>query len=71
MMIGLDQFVNRTRLGRGVRAVAQDPDTAALMGVNKDRVIMLVFVLGGVMAGVAAVALRRCSSASPSSTSAS
>ncbi len=55
MMIALDQFVNRTRLGRGVRAVAQDPDTAALMGVNQDRVIMLVFVLGGAMAGVAAM----------------
>jgi branched-chain amino acid transport system permease protein len=55
MMVGLDQFVNRTRYGRGVRAVAQSPDTAALMGVNQDRVIMLVFVLGGVMAGGAAL----------------
>ena len=55
MMLALDTFVNRSRLGRGVRAVAQDPDTAALMGVNKDRVIMLVFVLGGAMAGVAAM----------------
>ena len=54
MMVALDMFVNKSRLGRGVRAVAQDPDTAALMGVNKDRVIMLVFVLGGAMAGVAA-----------------
>ncbi|HZM81587.1 MAG TPA: branched-chain amino acid ABC transporter permease [Candidatus Limnocylindrales bacterium] len=55
MMLALDLFINRTRLGRGVRAVAQDPDTAALMGVNKDRVIMLIFVLGGAMAGGAAV----------------
>jgi branched-chain amino acid transport system permease protein len=55
MMIGLDQFVNRSRLGRGVRAVAQDPDTASLMGVNRERVIMLIFVLGGAMAGVAAM----------------
>jgi branched-chain amino acid transport system permease protein len=55
MMVGLDQFVNRSRLGRGIRAVAQDADTAALMGVNKNRVIMLVFVLGGLMAGVAAL----------------
>jgi branched-chain amino acid transport system permease protein len=53
MMVALDVFVNRSRLGRGVRAVAQDPDTAALMGVNQDRVIMLVFILGGAMAGVA------------------
>ncbi|WP_020521222.1 branched-chain amino acid ABC transporter permease [Catelliglobosispora koreensis] len=55
MMIGLDQFINKTRYGRGVRAVAQNPDTAALMGVNKDRVIVLIFALGGLMAGVAAV----------------
>jgi len=55
MLVLLDQFVNRSRLGRGIRAVAQDPDTAALMGVNKDRVILLVFVIGGIMAGVAAL----------------
>ncbi|GAA1604509.1 branched-chain amino acid ABC transporter permease [Catellatospora bangladeshensis] len=55
MLVGLDWFINNTRLGRGVRAVAQDPDSAALMGVNKGRVIGLVFLLGGVMAGVAAV----------------
>ena len=55
MMLALDFFVNKSRLGRGVRAVAQDPDTASLMGVNQDRVIMLVFVLGGAMAGVAAL----------------
>ncbi|MFV2020760.1 branched-chain amino acid ABC transporter permease [Micromonospora sp. LOL_023] len=55
MMVGLDFFINRSRVGRGVRAVAQDPNTAALMGVNKDRVIMTIFILGGVMAGVAGV----------------
>lgn len=55
MMFLLDRFVHRTRLGRGIRAVAQNPDSAALMGVNKNRVISLVFLLGGLMAGVAAV----------------
>nr|WP_203783404.1 branched-chain amino acid ABC transporter permease [Actinoplanes rishiriensis] len=55
MMVILDVFINRTRLGRGVRAVAQNPDVAALMGVNKDRVIMLIFVVGGMMAGAASV----------------
>lgn len=55
MMFALDTFINRTRLGRGVRAVAQDQQTALLMGVNRDRVIMLVFLLGGLMAGFAAV----------------
>jgi branched-chain amino acid transport system permease protein len=55
MMLALDTFVNKSRLGRGVRAVAQDPDTASLMGVNQERVIMLVFILGGAMAGAAAL----------------
>ncbi|MFG3699101.1 branched-chain amino acid ABC transporter permease [Micromonospora sp. NPDC047620] len=53
MMIGLDMFINRSRVGRGIRAVAQDANTAALMGVNKDRIIMMVFIAGGAMAGVA------------------
>jgi branched-chain amino acid transport system permease protein len=55
MMAGLDTFINRTKYGRGVRAVAQNADVAALMGINKDRVIMLIFVLGGIMAGAAAL----------------
>jgi branched-chain amino acid transport system permease protein len=54
-MFVLDRFVNQTRYGRGIRAVAQNPDSAALMGVNKNRVISLVFLLGGLMAGIAAV----------------
>ncbi len=53
MMVALDQFVNRTRLGRGIRAVAQDSETATLMGVDIDRVVMLTFLLGGIMAGAA------------------
>jgi branched-chain amino acid transport system permease protein len=55
MMFILDRFINGSRLGRGIRAVAQNPDSAALMGVNKSRVISLVFLLGGLMAGIAAV----------------
>jgi branched-chain amino acid transport system permease protein len=54
-MFVLDRFINRSRLGRGIRAVAQNPDSAALMGVNKGQVISLVFLLGGLMAGIAAV----------------
>jgi branched-chain amino acid transport system permease protein len=46
--------VNRTRLGRGIRATAQDPETAVLMGVNIDRIVTATFLIGGVMAGVAA-----------------
>lgn len=54
MMIGLDQFVRRTRFGRGIRATAQDPESAALMGVNSTRVVQMTFLIGGLMAGVAA-----------------
>src|ERR1700730_5774177 len=53
MMIALDRFVSLSRLGRGIRAVAQDPETATLMGVNIDRVVSLTFLLGGLMAGAA------------------
>jgi branched-chain amino acid transport system permease protein len=54
MMVLLDTFVRRTRLGRGIRAVAQDPESAALMGVNSTRIIQATFLIGGLMAGVAA-----------------
>jgi branched-chain amino acid transport system permease protein len=55
MMTALVLFVNRTRLGRGVRAVAQDVETAKILGVNVDFVILITFLLGGVMAGAAAM----------------
>jgi len=54
MMVLLDRFVNTSRLGRGIRATAQDPDTAVLMGVNIDRVVLVTFLLGGILAGAAA-----------------
>jgi branched-chain amino acid transport system permease protein len=54
MMLALDQFVNRTNLGRGIRATAQSPENAVLMGVNIDRIITATFAIGGAMAGVAA-----------------
>jgi branched-chain amino acid transport system permease protein len=49
----LDRFVAGTRTGRGIRAVSQDPETAALMGVHIDRVVVWTFAVGGVMAGAA------------------
>ncbi|HKG50576.1 MAG TPA: branched-chain amino acid ABC transporter permease [Actinomycetales bacterium] len=55
MMVVLDQFIARSRLGRGIRAVAQDSEAAALMGINKDRVVQITFLLGGIMAGGAAL----------------
>jgi branched-chain amino acid transport system permease protein len=53
MMIGLDLIVNRTKLGKGIRAVAQDAEVASLMGVDIDKVISRTFVIGGVLGGVA------------------
>jgi branched-chain amino acid transport system permease protein len=55
MMVAADQFIRRSRIGRGIRAVAQDPDTATLMGVNKERIIVITFVIGGLLAGAAAL----------------
>jgi branched-chain amino acid transport system permease protein len=54
MMFALDTFVRRTKFGRGIRAVAQDPEAAALMGVNSTRVVQVTFLVGGLMAGAAA-----------------
>jgi branched-chain amino acid transport system permease protein len=53
LLVVLDIVVNRTKLGKGIRAVAQDAETASLMGVHIDRTIALTFVLGGLMGGVA------------------
>ena len=55
MLGGLHFFVNRTRLGMAIRAVAQDPDTASLMGVPVNRVIALTFFVGGALGGLAGV----------------
>ncbi|MCU1362949.1 MAG: amino acid/amide transporter rane protein 1, family [Acidimicrobiaceae bacterium] len=53
MFLAADRIVRSTRLGRGIRAVAQDAETSALMGVNIDRTITLTFIIGGSLAGAA------------------
>lgn len=55
MMLGLYLFVERTKTGKSMRAVAEDKEIAALMGINVDNVIVLAFVVGGMMAGAAGV----------------
>ena len=55
LMFGLYSLVQRTRIGRAMRAVAEDKDTAALMGANVDRVIAITFGLGAALAGAAGV----------------
>ncbi len=55
LMAGLWFIVQRTKVGRAMRAVAEDKDTAALMGVNVDRIIVVTFILGAALAGAAGV----------------
>lgn len=50
-----DVAINRTKFGRGIRAVAQDPTTATLMGVSRERIILSTFLIGGLLAGAAAL----------------
>ncbi len=53
LMIALQLFITRTRTGRAMRAVAQDRDAAALMGVNVNRIIEITFFIGAALAGAA------------------
>jgi branched-chain amino acid transport system permease protein len=53
MMIFLDRLVSGTKLGRSIRAVAEDAPTAALMGIDIDRTISRTFVIGGLLGGAA------------------
>ena len=55
LMIGLWYLINRTRTGRAMRAVSEDRDTAALMGIDVDSTIVRTFAIGGLLAGAAGV----------------
>lgn len=55
LMIGLYLLVQRTKLGRAMRAVAQDKQTAALMGIDVDAIISQTFIISGILAGAAGV----------------
>jgi branched-chain amino acid transport system permease protein len=55
LMAGLWYLVNRTRTGRAMRAVSEDKETAALMGIDVDATIVRTFAIGGVLAGAAGV----------------
>jgi branched-chain amino acid transport system permease protein len=54
-MVALYVFVERTRTGRAMRAVSEDKDTAALMGIDVDRIIVTTFGIGGLLAGAAGI----------------
>jgi len=53
ILVALSWFVGKTRQGRAMRATAQDPDTAGLMGVDVNRTIAITFIIGGALAGAA------------------
>lgn len=53
LMVGLQLFVQYTRPGKAMRAVAQNRDAARIMGINVDLIIALTFLLGGALAGAA------------------
>jgi branched-chain amino acid transport system permease protein len=54
IFIILDQFVNRSRLGKSIRAVSMSEENSKLMGININRVITLTFAIGGLTTGAAA-----------------
>lgn len=55
LMIALYLFVERTKMGKAMRAVSEDKDVARLMGIDIDKVIVTTFAIGGALAGVAGV----------------
>jgi len=55
MLWGLHSLVNRTKIGKAMRAVAEDQSAASLMGINVNRIISLTFLIGGAMGGAAGV----------------
>ncbi|MBD9440120.1 branched-chain amino acid ABC transporter permease [Pseudomonas sp. PDM04] len=55
VMLGLVLLVERTRFGRAMRAVAENPQVASLMGINPNRIIVLTFAIGGALAALAGI----------------
>jgi branched-chain amino acid transport system permease protein len=55
LMLVLYFFINRTRTGRAMRAVSEDKDVAAMMGIDVDRIIVTTFAIGGLLAGAAGI----------------
>ncbi len=53
LLVAMTMFIGRSRLGKAMRATAQDPEAARLMGINVDTTISLTFLLGGMLAGAA------------------
>src|SRR5215207_5319652 len=55
LLVGLSYFIRSTKQGKAMRAVAQDKEAAAMMGINVNRTISVAFLLGGILAGASGV----------------
>ncbi|MEE9609599.1 MAG: branched-chain amino acid ABC transporter permease [Desulfatiglandales bacterium] len=55
LMVALDLFIQRTRLGRGMRTVAESLETASILGVNSNLIILMTFFFSGALAGAAGI----------------
>ncbi|MGO8693967.1 MAG: branched-chain amino acid ABC transporter permease [Rectinemataceae bacterium] len=55
LMVALDRFIRRSKLGRAMRATAQDREAASFMGISVDRVISMTFLIGSALAGAGGV----------------
>ncbi|TFG82759.1 MAG: branched-chain amino acid ABC transporter permease [Spirochaetales bacterium] len=55
MLVGLNYIVNATRIGKAIRSVAQDRNTAAIMGIGVNGIIAFTFLIGGALGGAAGV----------------
>ena len=55
IMIGMSLFINRTKLGKAMRAVAEDRGAAELMGISVDKTIAVTFAIGSALAAVASM----------------
>ena len=54
-MIGLSLFIQKTKIGKAMRATAQDKDTASLMGININKIITITFAIGSALGAAAGV----------------
>jgi branched-chain amino acid transport system permease protein len=55
IVAGLNALLSKTRIGRGLRAIAENPDAANILGVDTNRVVAVVFMLGGLLCAFAGV----------------
>jgi branched-chain amino acid transport system permease protein len=53
LLIGIQLFISRTRMGKAMRATAQNPEAAMLMGIDTDKTVAIAFFIGGALAGAA------------------